>query len=95
MNTATIEAFKERGIKFQWSPDRQGMKWVNDGLWCIVVVDHEGGFWSVFPERKAGPDGKKDGPDGALLAKDKPEELVRMLKESGIPDVRLFRLLAQ
>jgi len=87
-----IERANRLGVKLQWSPAREGLEWLLEGLWFLLVMDPEGGYWSVAPERKTGPDGNRDGPEGMLLARDKPEDLVAVLKKIGFPDVRLFGL---
>ncbi len=92
MKQAALEGLKERGLNLQWSPAREGMEWLLKGLWFILVVDPDGGYWSVAPERKIGPDGKRNGPEGCLLPEEKPEELARVLHEAGCTDVRVFRL---
>ena len=93
MDQSTLDRLKAMGLKLAWSPyrDMEGINWVLEGIWYVVVMDPAGGYWTAAPERSAGPDGKKDGPDGALLARDKPEEFVRVLHEAGCEDVRLFK----
>lgn len=93
MDQSTLDRLKGIGLKLAWSPhgDMEGLHWVSEGIWYVVVMDPAGGYWTAAPERSVGADGKKDGPDGALLTRDKPEELVRVLREAGCADVRLFK----
>jgi hypothetical protein len=92
MDQATMERLQEKGFKLCWSEQREGVGYILRGVWFILVMDPQGGYWSVAPVRQVGPDGKRNGPEGCLLAEEKPEELARVLLEAGCTDVRIFRL---